>query len=368
MQIIEKATYQRPAGIRNILLIQLGDIGDVVWTTPAIRAVRESMPDTRISVLVKDGFGGLLEADPSVAHVYEVRRYSGSVFQQAGGHVSFLRDIRSRHFDLAVDLRLGDRGAWMAFFSGAPMRMTMHHPEDVPWWRRFLFTHAAVPADLPPEQGAAEQTLRILRVLGIDTDDKIPRLWIAENVKQRITDMLTGEKLGAARWISINPFSRWSYKEWDEAKWVEILDWLWSTFAIPVVLVGSPEERPRADALMKHSGAKLFNFAGRTTLAELAGLLSQSSLHIGVDSAAPHIAAAVGVRTVILYGPSDGRYWAPPGDRHLVVTPADECAPCLQKGCEGKGRSRCLEEMPVERVMEAIEQMVRGLDAGPEPR
>jgi ADP-heptose:LPS heptosyltransferase len=87
-----------------------------------------------------------------------------------------------------------------------------------------------------------------------------------------------------------------------------------------------------------------------------------------VDSAAPHIAAAVGVPTITLYGPSDWRYWSPPGERHLVVAPPDECAPCFLKGCEGKGWSRCLEEMSVERVSDAVEQMVKGIEPGRAPQ
>ena len=109
MQIIDKSTYKLPDGIRKILLIQLGDIGDVVWTTPSIRATQNTIPDSKVSVLVKEGFGGLLEADPSVDHVFEVKHYSGNFFRQAAGQLSFLKDIRAQHFDLVVDLRLGDR-------------------------------------------------------------------------------------------------------------------------------------------------------------------------------------------------------------------------------------------------------------------
>ena len=164
--------------------------------------------------------------------------------------------------------------------------------------------------------------------------------------------------------MSVNPFSRWSYKEWPHERWIPVLDRLWEQHRIAAVLVGSPDELEKASQLAARLQGPAFNLAGKTTLAELAGVLSLVAFHIGVDSAAPHIAAAVGVPTITLYGPSDWRYWAPPGDRHLVVAPSDECAPCYQKGCEGMGRSRCLEETPVERVLDAVEQMVRRLAPG----
>jgi len=98
------------------------------------------------------------------------------------------------------------------------------------------------------------------------------------------------------------------------------------------------------------------NLAGRTTLAELAGILGESHLHLGVDSAAPHIASAVGTPTVTIYGPSDWRYWAPPGNRNQVVVPDMACAPCHQKGCEGKGTSRCLDSLEVSAVQSAVRE------------
>ncbi|HUV50346.1 MAG TPA: glycosyltransferase family 9 protein, partial [Anaerolineae bacterium] len=99
---------------------------------------------------------------------------------------------------------------------------------------------------------------------------------------------------------------------------------------------------------------RIYNLTGRTTLDELAGVLSFSSLHVGVDSAAPHIAAAVGTPTITIYGPSEWLVWAPLGETHSVVTPDRYCAPCHQKGCDGSGTSKCLEELTIDKVERAI--------------
>ena len=102
MQIIDKFNYKLPGNIHNILLIQLGDIGDVVWTTPSIWAAKKSIPDSKVSIMVKDGFGGLLEADSSIEQIFEVKRYRGNLFNQAAGQLSFLKNIRAQHFDLLL--------------------------------------------------------------------------------------------------------------------------------------------------------------------------------------------------------------------------------------------------------------------------
>lgn len=359
MQIIDKSNYKLPANIRNILLIQLGDIGDVVWTTPSIWAVKSSIPDSKVSVMVKDGFGGLLEADPSIERIFEVKQHRGNLFNQAARQLSFLKDIRSQHFDLVVDLRLGDRGAFLSLATGAPFRVTMHNIESVPFWRKYLFTHGVVPGPNVHARGAADQSLRILRKIGIDTEDITPRLWISDSVRDRARKILIDEKIdGLKKWITINPFSRWPYKEWNDHKWTEIINWLWSEFAIPSVIVGSPEERLKAEALIQQCKARVYNFAGKTTLAELAYVLSLSQLHVGVDSAAPHIAATTGTPTVTIYGPSSWKDWAPVGKDHRVILPDMDCVPCRQKGCDGSGRSRCLEELTVHQVKSVIRKVM----------
>jgi len=191
----------------------------------------------------------------------------------------------------------------------------------------------------------------------MDTQDLSPRLWISDAVKRSVGEILSREKAnGQKNWISINPFSRWSYKEWGDSKWAEVIDWLWKDRGLLSIIIGSAEERQRVEAIIRHCEARVINLAGRTTLAELAGVLSLSRLHIGVDSAAPHIAAATGVPTITIYGPSSWFDWAPVGENHRVILPEMDCVPCHQKGCNGSGHSRCLDELNVERVIPVISE------------
>ena len=105
--------------IRSILLIQLGDIGDVVWATPTFRAVKEAYPQANVSVLLRESFGSLLEADPSVHKVFEVKRCRGNLIKKMKEQIRFLRTLRQEHFDLVFDLRSDDRGAYMALLCQA---------------------------------------------------------------------------------------------------------------------------------------------------------------------------------------------------------------------------------------------------------
>ncbi|MBW2558582.1 MAG: glycosyltransferase family 9 protein [Deltaproteobacteria bacterium] len=356
--MIVKGNKKFEIEISSILIIQLGDIGDVVWATPTFRAIKETYPQANVSILVREGFGSLLEADPHVHKIFEVKRYKGNLLEKAKKQIKFIRALQGEHFDLVFDLRSDDRGAYMAFLSGASIRAALLYRGLK--WRNFLFTHLADP--LPPKEriyGAAEQSLLVVRGFGIDTEDGIPKLWISEKARESVKQLLHHEGVTAVgRWITLNPFSRWQYKEWSCEKWVRIVDWLWEENKISTVIVGSPEEREKSIDIVNKCKGRIFNLTGRTTLSELTAVLSLSCLHLGVDSAAPQIAAAVGTPTVTIYGPSVWSEWAPLGAIHSVITPDCDCAPCHQKGCNDSGISKCLEELTVDKVKGAIQEFL----------
>ncbi|HVO65194.1 MAG TPA: glycosyltransferase family 9 protein [Syntrophales bacterium] len=349
--------------IHNVLIIQLGDIGDVVWTIPTFWAVKESYQHANISVLLREGFGCLLESDPVIYKIFEVKNNQGSLSYSTISQLRLIKELRREHFDLVFDLRGGDRGAIMARLTGAPIRASLLY-QDVSFWRNSLFTHLLVePA--PPEKrilGAAEQSLRIIRGFGIDAIAAVPTLRISDRVMKTVHRLLTDSGIkhevsdSSYRFITINPFSRWPYKEWAYDKWVSVINWLWNKFHVAVVIVGSKDEEARAAELVEKCAGAVYNLAGKTTLAELAGVLSLSQFHLGVDSAAPHVAAAVGTPTITIYGPTDWRDWAPVGDKHSIIVSDLDCVPCHKKGCNGLGQSKCLENLEANVVQKVIRE------------
>lgn len=345
----------------NILLIQLGDIGDVVLTTPTIRAVKEAYPDARVSILIFKPYGSLLAADPNIYEVVETVRIRSSLLHRMREAVAFARRLRQKQYDLVIDLRTGDRGAILSFLTGAPVRVGCQGIKQQ-FWHEILFTK--IIRDLkvapPPVHPGADQSLRVVRELGIDTTDSIPKLYITPDDQLRANTLLAEFGLTpATQMVTANPFSRWKYKEWDDAKWGEVIDLVWEAHHIPVLLIGSPEEAAACQKIVAGRKGCAINLAGRTTLGELTALLSMSSLHLGVDSAAPHIAAAVGTPTVTIHGPSDWRAWRIIDDLHKIVIPTMECVPCNRRGCDNTEISQCLENLEAGAVIEVIGQVLR---------
>ena len=344
----------------NILLIQLGDIGDVVLTTPTIRSVKEAYPNARVSILVFKPCATLLAADPYVHEVVETARLRGSLFQRLKEYAGFARYLRQKHYDLVIDLRTGDRGAIFSFLTGAPARIGFRGSKKQ-FWHEIAFTKILddlKAAPLPVHPGA-DQSLRIVRAIGIGAADSTPRLYIAPEDLLRASLLLAEAGIvQGTKMVTVNPFSRWKYKEWDNAKWGRVIDQIWEVHHIPSVLVGSREEFAAGQEIVAGREGYVINLAGKTTLGKLAAVISLSSLHLGVDSAAPHIAAALGTPTVTIHGPSDWRAWRIVNEYHRVVSPVMDCVPCNKAGCDDSGRSRCMEELAAEPVFSAALELL----------
>lgn len=348
----------------NILLVQLGDIGDVVLTAPTIRAVKETYPYARVSILIFKSFGSLFAADPNVYEVVETTRIRGSLFHRMEGSVAFARRLRQKHYDLVIDLRTGDRGAILSFLTRAPIRVGRQGIKKQ-FWHEIFFTEIIrdYMEALPPVHPGADQSLRVVREIGIDTMDSTPRLYIAQDDQLRAESLLAEAGITpGVRIVTINPFSRWKYKEWDNSKWGEVIDRLWDAHRISAVLIGSPEESVRCHEIVVGREFHAINLAGKTTLGELAAVISTSSLHLGVDSAAPHIAAALGTPTVTIHGPTDWRAWRIVNEYHRVVSPAMDCLPCNMMGCNNSGQSRCMEQIYAGSVIAAANEILLNLD------
>lgn len=347
----------------NILLIQLGDIGDVVVTTPTIRAVKENYPDARVSIMVRKPFGSLLASDPHLHEVVESSKPHGSTFLMTKEYAVFVLRLRRAKYDLVIDLRTGDRGAILASMTGAKERIGRPSGTNQ-FWHNFMFTRIARhPVFNPTAHPGADQSLRVVREIGIDTSDSTPKLYVAPADQARAKKLLT--EFGVAPlvgMVTINPYSRWKYKEWGNEKWGEVIGKLWGAYRIPAVLIGSPEEASDCQKIVAGRKDHAINLAGKTTLGELAAVISLSRLHMGVDSAAPHIAAALGIPTVTIHGPTDWRGWRIVNEQHKVVSPVMDCVPCNMMGCDGSGKSRCLDELDTEPVIRAAFEILQQHD------
>ncbi|MGV1098494.1 putative lipopolysaccharide heptosyltransferase III [Thiovibrio sp. JS02] len=340
---------------RGILLIQLGDIGDVVLTMPVIRALRENYPQATLVVAVWAKAAELLDDCPWIDQVIAVRKEKRPLWEELRQQREFFRQLRGFRFDLAIDLRTGTRGAIMAYLSGARQRLGFY-AEDGKLWRNRIFT-SLLRQEYTPGRHVVDYLLCLPEAFGVVARERTPELSVSDEKSSRV-DALLGEAVAepGRPLVAVQPFSLWQYKEWGREKYIALIRWLLKEYNAVVLVTGSAAEQGRAEEIARNCGPGCHNFAGRTSIGLYAALLKRCRLFIGVDSAGLHIAAAVGTPTVSIFGPSAPSSWAPRGDRHLVIQKDLACVPCREKGCNGQEKSRCLDGLGEDEVMAAIKR------------
>jgi predicted lipopolysaccharide heptosyltransferase III len=343
--------------VRKILLIQLGDIGDVVLSLPCIRTLRERFPDAGITVAVREKARELIEECGWATDVISVSKNRRGLVAEMAYQKDFLLKLLRPRFDLAIDLRTGTRGALLAFLSGAARRIGFFDNEGG-WLRNRVFTHLTCPK-VEHGQHLAEYYHTILDEFGLQATSVWPAYKVPKKRMQEVLALFAKEKISTDKpIIVVQPFSLWRYKDWSYKKYAQLITRISFEFCPQVVITGSPAERDRARQLVGMCPTDtVHNLVGKTSIGLLAGVLAACRLFIGGDSAGMHLAAAVGTATVSIFGPSSSVAWAPRGEDHVVVQKDMPCVPCSRKGCDGQEMSRCLEELTVDEVMAAMRKL-----------
>jgi len=358
--------------VGSIIVFKQRNIGDVLLATPAIHALRCAWPSARIAVAVNSGTEAMVSGNPDINRVIVFDRMA----RDAGGprrwreEGRFLAEIRSWRPDLAVQLTEGDRGAILAFLSGARFRVGVTPARRGLWGKEKLFTHLS-----PRPSLYRHAVLRDLDVVG--AAGLALNFAFTEQDRDRAAALLSGAGIPAgAPYAVAQPGSRWKFKCWTDEGNAGLIAHLARWGLIPVVTSGpGPEEVAQVERIRGLCPASFVSLAGRLTFKELGALISAARLYVGVDSAPMHLAAAVGTPTVAIFGPTGAFNWAPwegidwgytperPAGtrfvgRHAVVQKEMECLPCGQDGCEGTKKSRCMEEISLDEVTEAVDRVL----------
>jgi heptosyltransferase-3 len=366
--------------VRSIIVFKQRNIGDVLLATPAIHALRRAWPSARIAVAVNSGTEAMVEGNPDIDRVIVFDRRT----RDAGGagrwreEGRFLGEIRAWRPDLAVQLTEGDRGAILAFLSGARFRVGVAPGRRGLWGKEKLFTHLSPRPSL--YRHAVLRDLDVVGAAGIPPADPGLRFFFTEADRSRAAALLAGAGIPAgAPYAVVQPGSRWKFKCWTDEGNAGLIAHLARRGLFPVVTSGpAPEEVAQVERIRGLCPASSASLAGRLTFKELGALISSARLYVGVDSAPMHLAAAVGTPVLALFGPTGAFNWAPwegidwgytesstrgtrSAGRHLVLQKEWECVPCGEDGCPGTKRSRCMEEITIGEVTEAVDRVLARL-------
>ena len=349
--------------VRKILVIKLRHIGDVLLAVPVFRALRETFPDAYISALVTAGTEEVLEGNPLIDEIiiFDRRIKAVSLGQKYLQELSFLKKIRSKGFDMTVDLTSGDRAAILALASGARFRIAHDPGGDGFFGKRYLYTHRAK-KDIAPSHMVL-QNLHAVRQFGITTHDLTIDLLIPPEAKLFVKNILAEHSIWESdTLVHVHPTARWLSKYWKDEYMAGVINWLTGKkFKVIITSSSSEREMNRVKSILSyvHDRSLLVDLSGRTTIKQLAAISAVSDLFLGVDTAPMHIAAAVGTPVIALFGPSGEAQWGPWGGQHIVLTKKMRCETCEHGMCKGVEVRKCLEAITKEEVIEAVLQALR---------
>ena len=339
-------------GVRRLLVIRHRAAGDLLLTTPALRALKGALPDARIDVLVSRGLGSLLEGNPDVSRAIEFDRRS--IASQAALYLRLARG----GYDAVLDLVSNPRSAWMTALTRASVRAGY----DIPG-RRWAYT-VAVPRERVGPQGpvpryAPEAALDLVRALGVPDRGLALTIRVAPLAARAVEDWLHSQGIRpGAPLLACLPAGSWPSKTWLPERFANVMESLAGEGE--VVWLWGPGEQELAEACRARMRAPS-RLAPPMGWQELAALLERCSLWVGNDSGPKHVAVALGVPTVTVFGPTHPGTWHPPQGPHAVVEATGlECLHCNANHCPlpADRHMRCMRDVTEERVIDAARALL----------
>ena len=339
------------ASMKNILIIKLSAIGDVVLALPALEAIKRTFPASSITWVVEEAAAGILEGHPQIDAVL----VSGSkTWMRMLGRprtflkgvvkiVAFLRALRATRYDIAIDLQGLLKSGVLIGLSRADRKIGFAGSREL----ASIFLNERLPA-YDKDRHALERYLDVARYLGareVSSSCTLPIDRERSVMRQRLSDTgLTRKPL-----IVVNPVARWETKLWSEQHFAELADRLIAERQAAIIFTGSKADRDTVNRILSMMKQHAVNWAGETTLKELAALASLADLFVTTDTGPMHLAAAANAKVLALFGPTAPGRTGPYGQSHIVVRAGLDCSPCFKRKC--KDAIRCMRMISVDDVM-----------------
>jgi heptosyltransferase-2 len=316
----------------KILIRATNWVGDAIMALPALRAVRKRFPEAEIAIVAR----------PYVADIYRDQEICNQLIPydprglHAGisGRERLAAELRAQKFDVALLLQNAFDAAWLAWRANIPERIG--YARD----GRSLLLTQAIPVPRQGETPAHEKFyyLELVRRAGwLDSvqDESFTGLSVPEEKRRTADEFLckSGVRQGSRR-IAIGAGAAYgSAKCWPPSRFAEVANRLQSEADTDVILFGTAAEASVSTAISAEMRRQPIDLTGKTAIADLSALLSQCHLFIGNDSGAMHVAAAVGLPIVAVFGPTDPYGTAPVTPRCSIVQQKPYCSPCFLRRC-----------------------------------
>ncbi len=337
--------------MKNILIIRLSAMGDVVFASPLIKALRRRYPGARISWLVEPAAAPLLNNNSELDEVIVWPKEEWKCLWQQRKFLTLARELRlfitglkSRQFDCAIDLQGLLKSAVWAYFSGAEQRIGLGSKEG----SEKMMTRVISRQGDHPRIGS--EYYGLAQALGLDVSN-----FEMDIVLSAEDDRFPVRAIGHQRYAVICPFTTRPQKHWFEERWSVLAKQIESEQHLPVVMLGGPAD-VEAAARIAAGNSQIINMAGKSLLMQTAALIKHASLLVGVDTGLTHMGIAFNVPTVALFG-STCPYTDTTRTNARVLYHKLDCSPCRRHPvCDGD--FTCMGKIEIDEIMQTLQQVM----------
>ncbi|MFM8364693.1 MAG: glycosyltransferase family 9 protein [Verrucomicrobiota bacterium] len=291
--------------MREILLVQLKRIGDIVLTAPVVPALKKKYPDARITIAIDAAFASLSEILPADDFLF---------FKKKSGNRDFWRRLFSRKWDECLEFTGTDRGVLIAALSRAGTRATYSRHQG--FWQRIAMNRF-VPADVKSLHTVDYH----LALAEAGSESLECPFRISQDLSDRMAKRL--EDCGVARpFAVVHPGTARAEKMWSARNWERVVRFLRDEAHLAVVFTGGtdPSEMTQIQTICDLAGREgLVSLAGTTSISEMAAVISRAQVFAGVDTGASHIADLLGIPSAVLFARTNPRHWGPRGTKGFAV-------------------------------------------------
>jgi lipopolysaccharide heptosyltransferase II len=339
---------------RRILVVRTDRIGDVLLSTPVIKTLRYNYPDAYIAMMVSPYSKDIVDGNPYLDKVI--------IYDKDGKHKSwwrslkFSRNLKKKRFDLAIILHPTNRVHLVTFFAGIPKRIGYDLKIG------FLLTNRIRHTKQYGEKHELEYNLDLVRYLGIEPEDKNLFMPIRPESEKWVEELFRQEGIKEKdKLLVIHPGASCPSKVWPNDRFAQVADRLIEKYSFKVLIVSGPKDLSLAQSLIRNMQHSAINLAGKTSVSQLASILKRSRLFISNDSGPVHVASAVGVPVISIFGRNQAglspKRWGPTGKNDLILHKEVGCIECLAHNCVKE--FACLKAISTEDVINAAESILK---------
>jgi len=318
--------------VNRILVITLSNVGDIILTTPVIKALEEEFPGSRIDVMVGPNGREIFERDPAI---FKIIIYDSRLPIAEKRRLQL--KLKKLKYDLVADLRN----------TVFPMLIS-------PKFR----TSTIQRFPKGPLHSRAKHLYR-LKSFGIDIKEPSSYIHIPAEDDEYISGLLAREGI-SGEFVAINPGSKSHIKRWSQEGFAAVADRMVSECGMKVIFIGNNNDKDVVDAIIARMRSACHNFINKTNIRQLAALIKKSRLLITNDSAPLHIACAVGTKTLAIFGPTNPKRYGPTGEFDFVISKKLHCSPCENAQCAYD--HECMKLISADEVFDSAKVMVDGYE------